>query len=63
MNLAYAYVGFAVDGSGDTNYKVINSSRKKAESIDAMHDVFESSGIFILISSLAFDADEIRRAK
>ena len=59
MNLAYAYVGFDVDGSGDTNHKVINSSRKKAKSIDAMHDIFESSGIFILISSLAFDADEI----
>ena len=58
-NLAYAYVGFDVDGSGDTNHKVINSSRKKAKSIEAMHDVFESSGIFILISSLAFDADEI----
>ena len=58
-NLAYAYVGFDVDGSGDTNHKVINSSRKKAKSIDTMHEIFESSGIFILISSLAFDADEI----
>lgn len=58
-NLAYAYVGFDVDGSGDTNHKVISSSRKKVKSIDAMHDAFESSGIFILISSTAFDADEI----
>jgi transposase len=58
-NLAYAYVGFDVDGSGDTNHKVIISSRKKAKSIGAMHDAFESSGIFILLSSLAFEADEI----
>jgi transposase len=58
-NLAYAYVGFDVDGSGDTSHKVIISSRKKAKSIGAMHDAFESSGIFILLSSLAFEADEI----
>ena len=58
-NPAYAYVGFDVDGSGDTNHKIINSSRKKAKSIDAMHDAFESSGIFVLISSTAFDASEI----
>ena len=53
-NLAYAYIGFDVDGSGDTNHKVITNSRKKAKSLDAMHDAFESSGIFILISSIAF---------
>ncbi len=58
-NLAYAYVGYDVDGAGDTNHKVINSSRKKAKSIDVMHDAFESSGIFILISSVAYGADEI----
>ena len=58
-NLAYAYIGFDVDGSGDTNHKVIISSRKKAKSIAAMHETFESSGIFILISSIAFDAEEI----
>ena len=38
-NLAYAYIGFDVDGSGDTNHKVITSSRKKAKSIDAIGDV------------------------
>ena len=48
-----------VDGSGDTIHKVISSSRKKAKSIDAMHNAFESSGIFILISSIAYDAEEI----
>ena len=58
-NLAYAYIGFDVDGSGDTNHKVITSSRKKAKSIDAMHNAFESSGIFILISSIAFDPEDI----
>ena len=58
-NLAYAYLGFDVDGSGDTNHKVINSSMKKAKSLDAMHDAFESSGVFILISSIAFDAEDI----
>ena len=58
-NLAYAYIGFDVDGSGDTNHKVITSSRKKSKSIAAMHETFESSGFFILISSIAFDAEEI----
>lgn len=58
-NLAYAYIGFDVDGSGDTNHKVITSSKKKTKSIAAMHNAFESSGVFILISSIAFDANEI----
>jgi transposase len=58
-NLAYAYIGYDVDGSGDTNHKVITSSRKKAKSLAAMHDAFESAGIFILISSIAFAAEEI----
>ena len=48
-----------MDGSGDTNHKVINSSMKKAKSLDTMHDAFESSGVFILISSIAFDAEDI----
>lgn len=58
-NLAYAYVGFDVDGSGDTNHKVITSSRKKAKSLVDMHNAFESSGVFILISSIAYDAEDI----
>ena len=58
-NVAYAYIGFDVDGSGDTNHKVINSSRKKAKSLDDMHNAFESSGVFILISSLAYKAKDI----
>lgn len=58
-HLAYAYIGFDVDVSGDTNHKVINSSRKKAKSIDVMLNTFESSGIFILLSSIAFASEEI----
>ena len=56
---AYAYIGYDVDVSGDTNHKAINRSRKKSKSIADMHDVFSTSGYFILISSLPFDAEEI----
>ena len=31
----------------------------KTKALAAMHDAFESSGIFILISSLPFDSEEI----
>ena len=58
-NLAYAYIGYDVDGSGETNHKMITSSRKKIRSLADMHDAFEASGIFILISSIAFAAEEI----
>ena len=58
-NTAFAYLGYDVDGSGDINHKAISNSRKKTKSIEAMHDVFESSGIFILISSLPFDPAQI----
>lgn len=58
-SMAYAYLGYDVDVSGDANHKVIKNSKKKKRSIAAMHEVFESSGIFILISSLPFDTEEI----
>ena len=58
-NLAYAYLGYDVDVSGDTNHKAINSSRKKKKSLADMHDVFVSSSHFILLSSLPFDSEEI----
>ena len=56
---AYAYLGYDVDGSGDTNHKVITHSRKKPKSIEDMHNTFESSGIFIIISSIPFAAEAI----
>ncbi len=58
-NTAFAYLGYDVDGSGDINHKAISNSRKKIKTIEAMHDVFESSGVFILISSLPFDSAQI----
>ena len=56
---AYAYLGYDVDVSGDVNHKAIDSSRKKRKSLHDMHEVFASSGYFILISSLPFDSEEI----
>lgn len=58
-NNAFAYVGYDVDVSGDSNHKAIKSSRKKKRSIEDMHDIFESSGTFVLISSLPFPAEDI----
>ena len=55
---AYGFVGYDVSRSGDTNRKAIdNSTRKK--SISEMHNIFRSSGLFVLISSLPFKTEDI----
>lgn len=59
QNRAYAYLGYDVAVSSDANHKAINSSAKKNKSLAEMHDVFETSGVFILISSLPYRSDEI----
>lgn len=59
QNPAFAYLGYDVDVSGDANHKAIRSSGKKKRSIGDMHEIFESSGTFILISSLPFPSEEI----
>ena len=58
-NRAYAYIGYDVAVSSDANHKAINGSRKKSKPLDEMHEIFETSGIFILISSLPYRSDEI----
>lgn len=56
---AYAYLCFDVDASSDENHKAIKRSQKKKISGSEMHHVFESSGLFVLISSLPYQSDEI----
>ena len=58
-NTAYAYLCFDVDASSDENHKAIKRSRKKKISDHEMHQVFESSGLFVIISSLPYQAEEI----
>lgn len=56
---AYAYIGYDVDGSGDTNHKAISSTQKKKKSTEEMHKIFASSGIFVLLSTLPFRAEDV----
>lgn len=58
-HVAYAYLCFDVDASGDENHKAIKHSRKKKKGGSEMHQVFESSGIFVLVSSLPYQASEV----
>lgn len=56
---AYAYLCFDVDASSDENHKAIKRSQKKKISSGEMHRVFASSGLFVIISSISYQADEI----
>ncbi len=56
---AYAYLCYDVDASGDENHKAIKRSRKKKKSGSEMHQVFESSGLFVIVSSLPYQPDDI----
>ena len=58
-NQAFAYVGYDVDQSGDTNHKAINSTGNKKKTIEEMHSIFQKSGCFVLISSLPFKSEDI----
>lgn len=56
---AYAYLCFDVDASSDENHKAIKRSRKQKISDREMHRLFESSGLFVLLASLPYQASEI----
>lgn len=55
----YAYLCYDVDASGDENHKAIRRSRKTKKSGSEMHSLFESSGLFVIISSLPYQPDGI----
>jgi hypothetical protein len=56
---AYAYLCLDVDASGDENHKAIKHSRKRRKGGNEMHRVFETSGMFVIISSIPYQAEEI----
>lgn len=56
---AYAFLCYDVDASSDANHKAIKSAKKKKRKAEDMHQVFASSGLFVLISSLPFQPEEI----
>lgn len=56
---AYAYLCYDVDASSDENHKAIKHSRKKKKSESEMHRVIETSGLFVIISSLPYEPDGI----
>lgn len=56
---AYAYLCYDVDASSDENHKAIKRSRKKKKSENEMHQFFEMSGLFVIISSLPYKPHEI----
>ncbi len=55
----YAYLCYDVDASGDENHKAIKHSRRKKKSECEMHKFFEASGLFVIISSLPYQPDDI----
>lgn len=57
--VAYAYLCFDVDASGDENHKAIKQSRKKKKSGNEMHQIFEESGIFVIVSTLPYQTEDI----
>ena len=61
---AYAYLCFDVDAASAENHKAIVNSKKLSQkklkkSGSAFHELFETSGMFIIISSLPYKSDEI----
>lgn len=61
---AYAYLCFDVDAASAENHKAIVNSKKLSQKKlkkrgSAFHELFETSGMFIIISSLPYKSDEI----
>lgn len=64
QNTAYAFLCYDVAAASDENYKTIAnaqklSKKKLKEKHSDFHKIFESSGIFIILSSLPFKREEI----
>ena len=64
QNTAYAFLCYDVAAASDENYKTIANAKKLSkkklkEKHSDFHKIFESSGIFIILSSLPFKREEI----
>ena len=64
QNTAYAFLCYDVAAASDENYKTIANAKKLSkkklkEKHSDFHKIFETSGIFIILSSLPFKREEI----
>ena len=59
QNDAYAYLCYDVGAGNDEVHEALKRARKKKTTDSSMHEVFRTSGYFILISSLPFQCSEI----
>ena len=58
-HIAYAYLGYDVDRACDEQHKIIRKGLKQKITLENIHNIIQSSGIFIIISSLPFKTEEI----
>lgn len=56
---AYAYIGYDIERGTDENYKALKRARRKNSSPDQVHASLQGTGMFVIISTLAFESDGI----
>lgn len=58
-HVAYAYLGYDVDRASDESHKVLKNALKNHESTSDLHKDLEKTGLFMIISSLPFEPEDI----
>jgi len=56
---AFAYLGYDVDRASDEVHKAVQKLADKKMSDSQFHNALENAGLFVIISSLPFQSDEI----
>lgn len=56
---AYAYLGYDIDRASDESHKALRKARNDKKAEATLHKTLEEAGLFIMVSSLAFEAEDI----
>ncbi len=56
---AYAYLGYDIDRAGDESHKAVRKASRDKKAAENLHKTLEEAGLFIIVSTLAFEAEDI----
>lgn len=56
---AYAYLGYDIDRASDESHKAVRKAEKDKKAEASLHKTLEEAGLFIIVSTLAFEAEDI----
>ena len=56
---AYAYLGYDIDRASDESHKAVRKASRDKKAEAELHKMLQEAGLFMIVSSLAFEAEDI----